>query len=343
MKKLLNTLYVMTPEAYLSLDGENIVVLKEDKVAGRIPLHNLESVVTFGYTGASPALMGACAERNIGLCFMTKHGRLLARIVGMSKGNVVLRKEQYAVSEDEDRCVLIARNCILGKVFNGKWILERACRDYALRLDVEKLKRASAMLTGNMDAIRSAADLETLRGFEGKAATVYFSVLDDLILQQKEDFYFRERNRRPPLDNINALLSFIYSILAHETASALEAVGFDAYIGFLHRDRPGRFSLALDMMEELRPVLADRFVISLVNKKRVKAEDFLRKENGAVFLTDDARREVLSAWQARKQEVITHPFLSEKIPWGLVPYAQAMLLARYIRGDLDEYPPFLWK
>lgn len=343
MKKLLNTLYVTTPEAYLSLDGENVVVLRDDKAIGRVPLHNLESIVTFGYTGASPALMGACTEKEIGLCFMTKHGRLLSRVIGMSKGNVILRKEQYAISEDEVRCVMIAKNCILGKVFNSKWILERATRDYALRLDTEKIKLISAALSDILEEIRTVSDLDALRGFEGKAATMYFSVMDDLILQQKKDFYFQNRNRRPPLDNLNALLSFIYSLLAHETASALEAVGFDAYIGFLHRDRPGRFSLALDMMEELRPVLADRFVISLVNKKRVKGEDFLKKENGAVFLTDEARREVLSAWQARKQETITHPFLGEKMPWGLVPYAQAMLLARFIRGDLDEYPPFLWK
>lgn len=343
MKKLLNTLYVTTPEAYLSLDGENVVVLKEGKAIGRVPLHNLESIVTFGYTGASPALMGTCAEKDIGLCFMTKHGRFLSRIVGMSKGNVILRKEQYAISENDVRSVRIAKNCILGKVFNSKWILERATRDYALRLDTEKIKLISTALSGMLEEIRAVDDLDTLRGFEGKAATMYFSVMDDLILQQKQDFYFQNRNRRPPLDNVNALLSFLYSLLAHETASAAEAVGFDAYIGFLHQDRPGRFSLALDMMEELRPVLADRFVISLINKKRVKGGDFLKKENGAVFLTDEARKEVLSAWQARKQETITHPFLGEKMPWGLVPYAQAMLLARHIRGDLDEYPPFLWK
>lgn len=343
MKKLLNTLYVTTPEAYLSLDGENVVVLKEGKAIGRVPLHNLESIVTFGYTGASPALMGTCAEKDIGLCFMTKHGRFLSRIVGMSKGNVILRKEQYAISENDVRSVRIAKNCILGKVFNSKWILERATRDYALRLDTEKIKLISTALSGMLEEIRAVGDLDTLRGFEGKAATMYFSVMDDLILQQKQDFYFQNRNRRPPLDNVNALLSFLYSLLAHETASALEAVGFDAYIGFLHQDRPGRFSLALDMMEELRPVLADRFVISLINKKRIKGDDFLKKENGAVFLTDEARKEVLSAWQARKQETITHPFLGEKMPWGLVPYAQAMLLARHIRGDLDEYPPFLWK
>lgn len=342
-------MYVTTLDAYLSLDGENVVVQKDGQAIGRVPLHNLEAIITFGYTGASPALMGACAERNVGLCFMTRHGRFLARVIGMSKGNVVLRKEQYAISEEEVRCLSIAKNCIFGKVYNSKWILERATRDYPMRLDVEKLKGASARLSHYLSIIRGkdeeiiCKELDQLRGFEGKAATVYFSVIDDLILHQKEFFFFKERNKRPPLDNVNALLSFIYTLLAHDVASALEAVGFDAYIGFLHRDRPGRVSLALDLMEELRPIIADRFVISLINKKQVSNDDFIKKENGAIFLTDVARKKVLNAWQIRKQEIIKHPFLSEKMPWGLVPFAQAMLLARYIRGDLEEYPPFLWK
>lgn len=349
MKKLLNTLYITTLDAYLSLDGETVMVQKEGETIGRVPLHNLENIVTFGYTGASPALMGACADRNIGLCFMTRHGRFLARVVGMSKGNVVLRKMQYAISEEEKACFAIARNCIFGKIYNSKWILERAARDYPMRLDVDKLKGASEQLSRYLNIIRGkeeaipCEDLEQLRGFEGKSATVYFSVVDDLILQQKDAFFFKDRNKRPPLDNVNALLSFFYTLLSHDVASALEAVGFDAYIGFLHRDRPGRVSLALDMMEELRSVLVDRFVISLINKKQVTDTDFMKKENGAILLTDEARKKVLNAWQSRKQEMITHPFLSEKIPWGLVPYVQAMLLARYIRGDLEEYPPFLWK
>lgn len=348
MRKMQNTLYVTTPDAYLSLDGENVVVLKGDAPLGRVPLHNIESIITFGYTGASPALMGTCADRNISLCFMTRTGRFLARVVGGSKGNVVLRKEQYAISSDEEKSGDIAKNFIVGKIFNSKWVLERATRDHALRLNVNRLKSASEQLSTYLEIIRGKADipcrdLETLRGYEGKAATVYFSVIDELILQQKESFYFRERNKRPPLDNVNALLSFCYTLLANDVASALEAVGLDAYVGFLHRDRPGRASLALDLMEELRSVLVDRFVISLINTRQISDKDFIQKENGATIFTDEGRRIVLNAWQSRKQEKITHPFIEEKIPWGLVPHAQAILLARFIRGDLEEYPPFLWK
>ncbi|WP_138494919.1 type I-C CRISPR-associated endonuclease Cas1c [Paenibacillus pinistramenti] len=343
MKKLLNTLFVTTPDSYLHLDGENIVIKNEDSILGRFPLHNLEGVCTFGYTGASPALMGACAERNIALTFMTRTGRFLARVVGESKGNVILRKEQYRISDNELRSSLISRNMILGKMFNSKWVLERATRDHALRMDVERIKRVTASLTETMKLVQKAEDLEQLRGLEGSAAVQYFSVLDELILQQKEEFFFRGRNKRPPLDNVNALLSFVYTLLSHDTQAALEAVGLDPYVGFLHRDRPGRASLALDLMEELRSVIADRFVISLINKRLITGKGFYQKENGAVIMEDSARKQVLQAWQERKQEKITHPYLNESISWGLVPYSQAILLARYIRGDLDEYPPFLWK
>lgn len=343
MKKLLNTLFITLPDTYLSLDGENIVVKQEDAVLARYPLHNLEAVCTFGYAGVSPGLMGACATRNIALTFMTRSGRFLARVIGESRGNVVLRKEQYRISDDEHRSAIVAKNMILGKIYNHKWIVERSTRDYALRIDVERMKKVSASLTEMMKQVRSTEDLDSLRGLEGAAAVQYYSVFDDLILQQKEDFFFHGRNKRPPLDNVNALLSFAYTLLAHDMSSALEAVGLDAYVGFLHRDRPGRASLALDMMEELRGVYADRFVISLINKKLINEKGFYRKENGAVLMDDDTRKKVLKFWQERKQEKILHPFLNEKISWGLVPYAQALLLARHIRGDLDEYPPFLWK
>lgn len=343
MRKLLNTLYVTSPDAYLSLDGENIVVLKKDAEIGRLPLHNLEGIVTFGYTGASPALMGACAKRDISLCFMSHTGRFLARVVGEVRGNVILREEQYNIAQNEEKSVAIAKNFIIGKIYNSKWVIERACRDYALRLDTAKLKQTSNSLSDSLELVRGSESLDQLRGFEGEAAVKYFNVFDDLILQQKEDFYFKGRNRRPPLDNVNALLSFIYTILAHDTASALETVGLDPYVGFMHGDRPGRFSLALDLMEEFRSVCADRFVLSLINKKQINKNGFTKKENGAVIMDDDTRKAVLSAWQERKQEVIKHPFLDEKIEWGLIPYTQAMLLNRYIRGDLDEYPPFLWK
>lgn len=343
MKKLLNTLYVTSPDTYLSLDGENIVVLKGEAEAARLPLHNLEGIVAFGYTGASPALMGACVKRNIALTFMTQSGRFLARAVGEVNGNVTLRKEQYRISDDEEQSARLAARFILGKLFNTRWVLERATRDYPTRLDAEKLKGVSQALAASIRLAADCSDLKQLRGIEGEAASLYFSVFDDLILQQKEGFTFQGRNRRPPLDNVNALLSFVYTLLAHDCAAALEGVGLDAYVGFLHRDRPGRISLALDLMEELRSVYADRFVLSLINRREITPSGFTRKENGAVIMDDDTRKAVLRAWQERKQEQITHPYLEEKTEWGLIPHVQAMLLARFIRGDLDDYPPFLWK
>lgn len=343
MKKLLNTLYITSQDSYLSLDGENVVIFEQDQEIGRIPLHNLEAIVSFGYRGASPALMGGCAGRNISLCFLTPQGRFLARVTGSVRGNVILRKRQYEVSEDSEISLGIARNCILGKVYNSRWILERATRDHSLQVDVEKLKRASGFLQRSLTSIENCADMAQLRGFEGEAASVYFSVFDQLLLQQKKDFRFEGRNKRPPVDNVNALLSFVYTLLTNMVASALETVGLDPYVGFMHTDRPGRVSLALDLMEELRPVLADRFVLTLINRKMVTGKDFSKKEDGAVLLSDKARKNLLVEWQNKKKEVITHPYLGEKVEWGMIPYAQAMLLARYLRGDLDEYPPFFWK
>lgn len=343
MRTMGNTLYVTTPEAYLSLDGENVVVLKEQEQLGRIPLHNLEGIVTFGYTGASPALMGACAQRQVALTFLSAHGRFLCRVAGEVQGNVLLRKKQYHISESEGESALAARPILLGKIYNARWVLERAIRDYALRLDTDRIGKASAFLQQSLSRIKDAQTLEELRGIEGEAAARYFSVLDELILQQKVDFFFHGRNKRPPLDNMNAMLSFVYTLLAHDVAAALQAVGLDPYVGFLHRDRPGRISLALDMMEELRPILADRFVLNLVNLRQVAPSGFDVRENGAVVMDDATRKTILTAWQQKKQEVITHPFLEEKLPWGLVPHAQAMLLTRFLRNDLDGYAPFLWK
>ena len=342
MRKLLNTLYITTPDTYLSLDGENVVALKDDDEVRRVPLHILEGIVTIGYTGASPALMGACAKNNISLCFLTRNGRFLARVVGQVKGNVTLRKTQYTYSDDELISLQIAKNFIIGKLFNSRWVLERTVRSFSSE-DVDKLKDVSNSLANSIGLVMECENLEQLRGFEGEAASQYFGVLDDLILQNKKDFYLRGRNKRPPLDNMNAMLSFVYTLLANDIASALETVGLDAYIGFLHRDRPGRVSLALDLMEEFRSVYADRFVISLVNRKMVSGKGFVKKENGSVIMDDNTRKIVLKAWQERKQDQITHPFLKIKLEWGLVPYAQALLLARYIRGDIDEYPPFMWK
>lgn len=343
MKRLLNTLYVTGKNRYLSLDGENVVISDKQEEIGRIPLHNLQGIVTFGYTGASPALMGACAERNIELTFMSGNGRFLARVTGEVKGNVILRKQQYRISENPYESICYARNFITGKVFNSRWILERAIRDYPMRVDTERLKEKSHFLYQSLENIRSCEDSSILLGLEGEAASVYFSVFDELILQQKDSFYFHGRNKRPPLDRVNAMLSFAYSLLAGMCGSALEGVGLDPYVGFYHADRPGRISLALDLMEELRGVMADRFVLTMINKRVMKETHFIEKEDGAVLLNDAGRKVFLSAWQERKQEMIRHPFLNEKLEWGMIPHAQAMLLARCIRGDLDEYPPFFWK
>lgn len=343
MRHLLNTLFVLTEDSYLALDGENVVVLRDDETLGRFPLHTLEGILYFGYKGASPALMGQCAKNDIGLCFFTPNGRFLARVSGETRGNVLLRKKQYSVSQSEEESCLIARNMIAGKLTNARWVLERATRDHALRVDTGRLKAVSLALA---DAARLSSQTElidNLRGIEGQAAAQYFDVFDELILQNKEDFFFCTRSRRPPLDNVNAMLSFAYSILAHDCASALEAVGLDPYVGFMHGDRPGRASLSLDLMEELRPCFADRFAVSCVNNRVLRPEHFEKTESGAVTMTDAGRRTFLAAYQEKKREQITHPFLNEKLPWGLVPHVQSLLLARYLRGDLDAYPPFLWK
>ena len=343
MKKLLNTLYVTSENSYLSLDGENIVVFEDKKEVGRLPLHNLEGIVSFGYRGTSSALMGACADRNISLCYVTPQGKFLARVTGKIKGNVILRQQQYESSRDKEISLSIAKNCITGKIYNARWVLERAVRDHSLQINTDQVKTASVHLKQSLEYIRNSQSKEQLRGYEGEAASIYFGVFNELILQQKKDFVFCGRNKRPPLDNINAMLSFVYTLLTNQIASALECVGLDPYIGYLHTERPGRVSLALDLIEELRAPLADRFVLSLINKKVITRKNFKTKENGAVIMDDEARKRLLTEWQNRKKETITHTFLKEKIEWGMVPYVQAMLLARYLRGDLDGYPVFLWK
>lgn len=342
MKKLLNTLYITSENSYLGLDGENVVIYEDKTEIGRIPLHNLEGIVSFGYRGTSPALMGACAERNISLCYLTPQGKFLARVSGRIRGNVVLR-QQYTSTRDQEKSLEIAKNCILGKVYNSRWVLERAIRDHSMQIDYEKVKTASEYLKNSLNWIQNSESKEQLRGYEGEAASVYFGVFDELILQQKKDFIFQGRNKRPPQDNVNALLSFVYTLLTNTITSALETVGLDPYVGYLHTDRPGRASLSLDLIEELRAVLADRFVLSLINRKIVSGKNFSKKENGAVLMDDDLRKKVLTEWQNKKKETITHPYLKEKVEWGMVPYVQAMLLARYLRGDLDGYPVFLWK
>ncbi|MDD7174457.1 MAG: type I-C CRISPR-associated endonuclease Cas1c [Clostridiales bacterium] len=343
MRKMLNTLFVTSEDVYLALENENVVVLSGEEKRGQFPLVMLEGIVTFSYKGASPALMGACAKRGIGLSFMTHNGRFLARVCGEERGNVLLRKKQYRMSDDEAQSCRIARSMIFGKVYNSRWVLERAIRDHAMRVDAEGLKAASQALAQSLEPILEQTDLELLRGIEGQSSALYFGRINDLILNQKDVFHFEGRNRRPPMDRVNALLSFVYTLLGNDCAAALEAVGLDAYVGFLHRDRPGRISLALDLMEELRSVMADRLVLTMINTKAIRREHFVRQESGAVYLNEEGRKAVLSAWQSRKREELTHPYLKEKMVWGLVPYVQALLLARTLRGDLDAYPPFLWK
>ena len=343
MRQLLNTLFVTSEDIYLSLDGENVVANRDRQELARYPLHTLAGIVSFSYAGASPALMGACAKREVSLAFCTPRGRFLARVTGEASGNVLLRRTQYRIADDPGPCCRLARNMVFGKVYNARWSLERTRRDHGLRVDGQRLADASAQLRQLLPQIRSETALDSLRGLEGAAATVYFGVLDQLILGEKPLFSFQGRSRRPPMDPINALLAFAYSLLANDCAAALESVGLDSYVGFLHRDRPGRVSLALDLMEELRPCMADRFVLTLVNNRVVGEGDFDRRENGAVFLNDAGRRTFLNHWQQRKRETLTHPYLREKVSWGLIPYVQALLLARHLRGDLEEYPPFLWK
>lgn len=343
MRKLLNVLYVTTADSYLSLDGENIVILVEGSEKFRIPVHNIESIVCFGYLGASPALMGFCAEKGVGLCFLNPYGKFLARVTGGVHGNVLLRKKQARVSDIEHECVAIAKNFITGKLINSRIVIERGIRDHAEQVDIAALQKTSEYLKSRTVTLQGCQSLDEIRGIEGDCAKWYFNVFDQLVLHQKETFYMNDRNKRPPTDNLNALISFLYTLLAHDVQSALETVGLDPYIGFLHRDRPGRVSLALDVMEEFRAFFVDRLALSLINRKQITGKGFNVKESGGVLMENDTRKEVLTAWQKRKQEEITHPFLNEKISIGLLPYVQALLLARYLRGDLDQYPPFLWK
>lgn len=343
MKHLLNTLYILSEDIYLSLDGENVVANRGGQIAARYPLHTLQNIVTFSYAGASPALMGACTARQIGFALCTPRGKFLARVCGSSAGSVLLRRAQYRIADDPAQSCRISRTMIFGKLYNARWSIERTRRDHSLRVDSESLSAASRQIYALLPQVREETSPEHLRGLEGVGAGAYFGVFDSMILGDRETFCFHGRNRRPPLDAVNALLSFAYSLLAHDCASALESVGLDSYVGFLHRDRPGRTSLALDLMEELRPCLADRFVLTLINNRMVKAGDFLYTESGAVLLTDEGRRTFLKSWQEKKKDSLTHPYLGEKLPWGMIPHIQALLLARYLRGDLDAYPPFLWK
>ena len=343
MKNLLNTLYILSEDVYLSLDGENVVAKREQEVLARYPLHTLQSIISFSYSGLSAALMGACVERGVSVALCSPRGKFLARVCGEIDGNVLLRRTQYRVADSEGQSCDIAKCMIFGKLYNSRQSIERTRRDHALRVNEQALLKASADIHELLPQTLSVDSLESLRGLEGNAAKCYFDVFDEMILNGKTVFAFSGRNRRPPLDPVNALLSFAYSILAHDCASALETAGLDPYVGFLHRDRPGRTSLALDLMEELRPCMADRFVLTLINNRVVKEKDFIMQDSGAVLLNDEGRRKFFSSWQEKKREQLKHPYLEEKLQWGMIPYIQAQLLARFLRGDIDAYPPFLWK
>jgi CRISPR-associated protein Cas1 len=341
MKILLNNLYITDPDAWLVRDGLNIVVKKEQDILIRVPIHNLENVICFNYRGATAPVMELCLENNVTLSFLDEYGNFKATVVGKTKGNVLLRKEQYRISDDEERSLKVSKNIIFGKIYNSRKIIMRGNREYAERLGLnDSIDYDIKYMKDIINRVNTANCLDELRGIEGEAAKIYFENLDSFILTQKEDFFMKERSKRPPLDNFNALISFIYTVLTREISSAITSVGLDSYVGFLHRDRPGRESLALDLIEELRGFLCDRLAISLINRKQINKKHFRILENNAVYLTDEGKKIVIMAWQSKKSEELIHPYLEEKIKIGLIPYVQAMLLARYIRGDIDDYPVF---
>jgi len=343
MKKHLNTLFVTTQGAYLAKEGESVVVRVEKETRLRIPVHTLGGIVCFGNVGCSPFLMGFCAERDVAISFLSEYGRFLARVQGPVSGNVLLRREQYRMADDMTFSAKMARSVLTGKLANCRTVLQRALRDHSDKMDVDQVSYASRQITGSLRRLQENVPLNSMRGIEGDAAHVYFKVFDHLITSQKQDFFFQDRNRRPPLDNVNCLLSFLYTLVMHDVRSALESVGLDPAVGFLHRDRPGRPGLALDFMEEFRPFIADRLTLSLINLSQVQKKGFKKSESGAVLMDDETRKTVLVAYQKRKQDEIMHPFIEEKVTIGLLFHTQALLLARYLRGDLDGYPPFVWK
>lgn len=342
MKRLLNTLFVTTQGAYLCHEGESVLVKVEKETRLRVPLHMLGGIVCFGQVACSQPLMGLCGERGILISFLTEHGRFLARVHGPVSGNVLLRREQYRRAERPDAAA-IARAVVMGKVANCRTVLQRATRDHAGKTGRDEIEDAARRLGHLLKELEEPLPVDTLRGKEGDAANTYFGVFNHLITAQKEVFFFHARSRRPPLDNMNALLSFLYTLLVHDASAALESVGLDPQVGFLHAERPGRPSLALDLIEEFRPFLADRLALSLVNLRQLQGKDFERTESGAVTMSDAARKELLTAYQKRKQEEIQHPFLDEAVSIGLLFHVQALLMARHLRGDLDGYPPFIWK
>ncbi len=343
MKKYLNTLYVTTQGAYLAKDGETVQVRVEGKTKLTLPIHTLDSIVCFGQVSCSPFLLGHCAESNVAVSFLTERGRFLATVNGPVSGNVLLRRQQYRGADNPDMAAGVARAALAGKIGNAVSVLARGLRDHGDKIDAETVASAVEHLRKLLPRLNAVTNVDNLRGIEGEAANRYFSVFQQLITANQHVFAFQGRNRRPPLDPVNCLLSFIYTLLCHDVRAALQAVGLDPQVGFLHRDRPGRPSLALDIMEEYRPWFADRLVLKLINRGQVKPGGFATQENGAVRMDDDTRKCVLVAYQERKNEELTHPFLNEKMSIGQTFHVQARLLARHIRGELDAYPPIVWR
>ncbi|MDE0660706.1 MAG: type I-C CRISPR-associated endonuclease Cas1c [Gammaproteobacteria bacterium] len=346
MRRHLNTLYVTTENAWLHKDGENIVVKVDGSEQARVPIHILGSVVCIGTLGATPALLGHCARKGVSVTFTARSGRFLARMEGPTTGNVLLRRTQYRAADNTDQLGALASHIVAGKIHNQRTVVRRALRDHGATMGADGRERLRACEQRLTNAARRAAhgrEVDSVRGVEGEAARAYYEVFGDLTRREDGCFAFDGRSRRPPLNPMNALLSFLYTLLVHDCRSALEAAGLDPAVGFLHSERPGRPSLALDLMEELRPAFADRLALSLVNRRQLSGDDFATAVSGAVTLDERARKSVIVAYQTRKQDELTHPFLQEKTTWGLVPFIQAKQFAAHLRGDLDAYPPFLWR
>ena len=346
MRRHLNTLYVTTEGAWLRKDGDNVVVKVDGAERGRVPVHLIGGIVSFGAVGITPALMGHCAGLGVCVSLMGRNGRFLARVEGPVSGNVLLRRRQYRAADNPESTAIMVSNLLTGKLLNQRTVVRRAIRDHGDNVPEEACKRlqnCERRLTNAARRSRQKLETDRLRGIEGEAAQAYYGIFPDLVRNESNAFVFRGRSRRPPLDPVNALLSFLYTLLVHDCRSALESVGLDPAVGFLHRDRPGRPSLALDLMEEFRPVVADRLALSLINRRQLSANDFKTSVSGAVTMRDEARKKILVAYQERKKDEIVHPFLKEKTTFGLIPFLQAKLMTQYLRGDLDGYPPFLWK
>ena len=341
MKHLLNTLYITNQGAYLAREGETVLVRVEQETKLQLPIHTIGSIICFGQVSCSPFLLGLCAERHVSVSFLSVNGRFMARMEGPVSGNVLLRREQYRRADNLENSAVIARAMVIAKIANCRSILLRAVRSYPEGEGVSELKTTADYLNTQLQSLKEPLTLDSIRGIEGNAAQNYFSVFKYLVIEQKEAFSFNRRSRRPPLDNMNAILSFLYTVLAHDVASALECSGIDPAVGFLHRDRAGRPGLALDIMEEFRPYIVDRLALTLINLKQIQASGFQQTESGAISMDDSTRKTVLIEYQKRKQEEIKHPYLGEDVAIGLLPHIQAMLLSRYLRGELDNYPPFI--